>query len=122
MTLNAVAYKRTSSHAQDQGPGVAHQMTQAASYGDEQGFRLLEIFADVSFGNIIERPGLKGMLTAIDRGEINVLIVDDLTRLSRDLGHLHALIGRIRATGVEIHVVSQGLVSVPDVMHTGNLK
>ena len=121
MTLNAVAYKRTSSHARDQGPGAAHQMTQAAYYADEQGFRLLEIFTDVAFGTTIERPGLKGMLAAIDRGEFDALIVDDLTRLSRDPGHLDALMGRILAAGVEIHVVSQGLVAVPDVFHPGKL-
>ena len=61
------------------------------------------------------------MLAAIDCGEFDALIVDDLTRLSRDPGQLDALMVRILAAGVETHVISKGLVAAPDLMHAAGL-
>ena len=83
-----------------------------AGYGDKQREELLarlggeyEIVGEVSdvasgTQEIQDRPGLKAMLDAVAKGEVEALVCSDITRLTRSLSL--EIIGAIQKAGVQI--------------------
>jgi DNA invertase Pin-like site-specific DNA recombinase len=60
-------------------------------------------------GADLDRPALQRLLADIDTARIDIVIVDDVARLSRRALDLAAIGERFRATGVTLVVVAQGL-------------
>lgn len=54
------------------------------------------------------RPQYQAMLAAAGRGEIDILLLDDLSRLSRDQVESEQVIRRLEFHGVRIIAVSDG--------------
>lgn len=89
----AVGYIRVA--ATDQSNPRRRLEAQAAaikSVAAAAGINLLRVFEDtgVSAHNTV-RPGLLALLAAVDAGLVDVVIVQDLSRLARDADHLHRL-------------------------------
>jgi DNA invertase Pin-like site-specific DNA recombinase len=60
-------------------------------------------------GADLDRPALQRLLVDIDTARIDIVIVDDVARLSRRALDLAAIGERFRVTGVTLVVVAQGL-------------
>lgn len=58
----------------------------------------------------MERPGLEKLLQLIRAGDINVLVIEDVDRLSRDAEHLHYMVKIFRLHRVAVHTVAAGKV------------
>lgn len=55
---------------------------------------LVHIFTDEKKSGLsIERPGLSTLLASIQRHEIDLVVVTDISRLARDPDHIYTLIG-----------------------------
>lgn len=83
----AIGYGRFSDEKQnafsteDQGRNIA-------AYASEKGMDLIAYFADDAItGATMARPGLQAMIRAVDAGEVDVVIIEDVDRLSRDGEH-----------------------------------
>jgi site-specific DNA recombinase len=65
-------------------------------------YEIVGEYRDVASGTqeIQERPGLKAMLDAVAKGEVEALLCSDLTRLTRSLSP--EIIGAIQKAGVQI--------------------
>lgn len=81
----AAGYIRVSSEEQAQGGhSLAAQRRQVRSYCEARGWGLVEVFVDAGYsGKDLRRPALQALLSRCDAGEVDVMVVTDLDRLSR---------------------------------------
>jgi site-specific DNA recombinase len=85
---DAVIYARVSSKAQvKQGMGVESQTTYCRQYAGWKGYTVQHVFKDVITGGRSDREGIKAMLKFLRRNRSKrfVVIVDDISRLARDI-------------------------------------
>jgi site-specific DNA recombinase len=76
---------------------------------EAEGWTLVEHFKDEAItGSTSARPGYQKLLKAAERREFAVLLVDDLSRLSRDQVESERVIRRLEFGGVRIIGVSDG--------------
>lgn len=86
----AVIYCRVSSVAQLQkGHGIASQETRCREFARMKGYEVVQVFTDEAVsGGLIDRPGIRTMLTFLrakrKEGDF-VVIIDDISRLARDI-------------------------------------
>ena len=89
---NAVIYARVSSAKQvEEGHGLSSQETRCREFAAHKGYQIVEVFRDEGVsGGLITRPGMQAMLKYLDenttKSDPYVVIIDDISRLARDLG------------------------------------
>jgi site-specific DNA recombinase len=106
--INAVVYTRFSSDRQREASSE-DQARNCRRRIEAEGWQLVEHFKDEGItGSTAERPAYKAMLTAAAAGEFTVLLIDDLSRLSRDQIESERVIRRLEFSGVRIIAVSDG--------------
>jgi len=71
------------------------------------------IYRDKSTGTDVERSGYQELMQRVDGGEIDVLVVYEVSRVARSIRDLSRTADRIRDAGAELHVVSEGLTLRP---------
>ncbi|NKB59162.1 MAG: recombinase [Alphaproteobacteria bacterium] len=85
---NAVIYCRVSSKKQkDEGHGLDSQETRCREYARFKDYKVTEVFTDDITGKLETRPGIKAMLSYLRqfRGEGYAVIIDDISRLARNV-------------------------------------
>lgn len=101
----AVAYCRVSSKAQlARGDGLNSQQTRCLEYARFRGYSVINIFTDDITGKFLDRPGLQAMFKFLraNRKDGIVVLVDDLSRMARDVGTHWELRDLIRKVGGDI--------------------
>ncbi len=98
----AVIYARVSSYKQTkEGNGISSQILRCKEFCERQNLSVVATFTDDITGASINRPGMSEMLAflkATSKGTCAV-VVDDISRIARDLrAHLH-LTDEVEATG-----------------------
>lgn len=118
---STVGLKRTASYARFSSEGqkessIERQDASILAYGKRVGFH--EVPAERRFvdrgksGSTVQgRNGLKAMLELARIGAFDVLIVEDLDRLSRDMADLAVIAKELKRLGIEIHAATYGRVS-----------
>jgi site-specific DNA recombinase len=87
----AVIYARVSSTAQvTRGHGLGSQETRCRDYARHKHYEIAEVFRDEGVsGGLIDRPGMQAMLSYLrtqkKRGAAVVVLIDDISRLARDI-------------------------------------
>lgn len=84
----AVVYCRVSSIKQKtKGDGLESQLTRCAEFARMKNYAVVESFRDDVSGSLIDRPGMKSMLAYLrqHRAKEIVVIIDDVSRLARDI-------------------------------------
>lgn len=66
-------------------------------------------FTDVISGSKSARPGLDALVGAIDRKEVDMVVVAKLDRLGRSLKHITSMIDMLRKKNVALVCTSQGI-------------
>jgi len=112
MTKRAVIYARFSTDHQDE-RSIEDQVALCRDYARREGLHVLEAFEDRarSGASIMNRDGL---LALMDRAKVNafdVVIVEALDRLSRDMEDLAGIHKRLTHRGIEIRAVHEGKVN-----------
>jgi site-specific DNA recombinase len=108
--LTAACYARKSTQEKDkevQAKSVHVQADEARRFAERKGWRFLDahVYTDDAVSGVIEdRPGLSGLLAAIEgkAKPFDVLIISEQSRLGRDLVFTLGLIRRIEEAGVKI--------------------
>jgi len=107
--MPAASYARFSTD--EQNPlSIADQDRVTAEYAARHGWEVAHRYADegVSGAAIGNRPGFQAMVAAALRGEFDVLLVTDLSRLSRSAGDLNKTLDRLIFHGVRVIGVHSG--------------
>ncbi len=82
--IRAAAYLRVSTSGQIDGESLNTQRTQIQDYCGSRGWELVKIYEDAGIsGAKDDRPALQALLAAVKSGEINAVIVRDLSRFGR---------------------------------------
>lgn len=101
----AVVYLRVSSDKQQrEGDGLRSQERACRDFAAREGFQVLESFHDVMSGKHASRPGMDEMLAFVrkHRKLHPVVIIDDISRLARDLMSYLILRNEIAEAGGEL--------------------
>jgi site-specific DNA recombinase len=84
----AVIYCRVSSRTQTKrGDGLGSQETICRDYARYRGYTVVACFQDDLSGKLVDRPGMKAMLAYLRQNKraAHVVIIDDISRLARDI-------------------------------------
>lgn len=115
----AAIYRRVSSARQEErGYSLAGQARECTDLAAEIGAQVVLDREDVGSGADWDLPGLLDILEAAKRGEYDVLIVYDTSRLARDIGKLKVVERTLERAGVEVRYVRQHFDNSP----TGQLQ
>lgn len=116
--LNAVSYVRVSSNGQRFGDGFPRQREAVNRFAREKGYRLLDEFSDAGVSGTTElddRPGLAALLDRVENNHVKTVLVENATRLARDLMVQEVILSRLRDAGVRVIAADSGTdLSVAD--------
>ena len=107
MPAKAVIYCRVSSVAQMQkGHGISSQETRCREFARMKGYPVERVFSDEAVsGGLITRPGIQAMLSFLREKRKTgsyVVVIDDISRLARDIKAHLELRGAISAAGARL--------------------
>ena len=106
--MKAAIYARFSTDKQSDS-SIEDQARNCTRYAERLGMEIVHRFEDKAIsGTSKMRPGYQAMLAAAERGEFNALLVDDLSRLSRDDVEMKQVIRRFKFRRITIIGVSDG--------------
>lgn len=107
--MQTAAYARYSSDAQREA-SIEDQLRNIRNYCVKQGWPAPVVFQDAAIsGSREDRPGYQALMAAATSGRFDVVLLDDLSRLTRDTGELHQVIKRLRFCNVRLLGVSDGV-------------
>jgi site-specific DNA recombinase len=104
-TKQAVIYARVSTVEQGRGYSLQTQLETCKNYAAERGYAVVEEFTDKYSGTELERPGLDAMLKFVAGHSINIAIVHDLDRLSREPAYQAIIEMELSRAGVRVEYV-----------------
>jgi len=106
--MRTAAYCRYSSDLQ-RDASIRDQLRNIETYCRRMNWPMPALYQDQAIsGSRHDRPGYLAMLAAVEQGIIDVLLVDDLSRLSRDHIESAQVIRRLKFSGVRVVGVSDG--------------
>ncbi len=74
----------------------------------------IDVFRDKSTGTDIARDGYQQLMDTADDGDIDAIVVHQVSRIARSIQDLERTVERPRDAGVELHVAEEGIEMVPD--------
>ena len=107
--MKTAAYCRYSSDKQRES-SIRDQLRNIEAHCDRMGWPMPELYKDEAIsGARSDRPGYQAMLEAVMSGKMDVLLVDDISRLSRDSIESARAVRMLKHRGVRIIGVSDGI-------------
>lgn len=106
--MPSAIYARVSTAEQN----LDRQLNSAHSYAEnELGISLddLEVYRDKSTGTDTARSGYRELMDAVEEGDIDHVVVHEISRLARSLQDLERTVSRVTENGAAIHFVRDGL-------------
>ncbi len=115
MTKRAIVYARVSTDDQaDRGYSLSAQVEAGRKYADVHGFTVISELIDDGVSGALafsERPAGATAWTMLRQHQADVLIVQNVDRLSRDVVNLLVTIRELLRAGVEVHCLDLGRVT-----------
>ena len=103
------AYCRYSSDKQ-RDASIVDQLRNIEQYCDRMGWPQPVLYQDeATSGALLVRPGIDAMMTAAQRHAFDVLLVDDQSRLGRDMSETPRIIKQLKFAGIRVIGVSDGV-------------
>lgn len=105
-----VIYARVSSAKQTtDGSGLSSQERTCRDYAERKGYEVVEVFNDVISGKLEDRPGMNALLAFLRKETSSdyVVVVDDFSRLARDVNTHGSLRDKITAAKANIESPNQ---------------
>jgi len=92
------------------------QMSSTKDYAEREfgaGLDDLEIYRDKSTGTDTDRSGYQTMMEDAEDGRLDGVVVHSISRVCRSISDLERTASRLEESGVELHIVSEGLTLRP---------
>ncbi len=114
MSKRAAAYFRVSTNKQERdGTSLETQEEACREYAKAHDYELVATFRETFSGGTLERPALSELREMLRRGELDVLVVYCIDRLSRDEFEVLLLAHEVREYGCELAFVTQTIDDGP---------
>jgi len=114
MCVSVACYVRVSTAKQN----LDRQLTSTKEYAEERlGADLseIEVYRDKATGtSTTARDDYQQLIDDVEDGEIGAVVAHEVSRVARSISDLETTADRLREAGVELHIVSEGLVMRPD--------
>ena len=120
----AVLYARVSDHKQTtEGSGLTSQQARCREFAANRGLKVVQVFEDDITGKLADRPGISAMLAFLQEAEDRkyAVVIDDLSRLARDVEAYRALRRAIAEAGGVLMSPSVSFGDKPDDILIENL-
>jgi site-specific DNA recombinase len=110
--LRTAIYARFSTDLQNE-RSIEDQAALCRSFAAREGLEVVQVFEDRarSGGSILGRDGLLALLDGARNGSFQIVLIEALDRLSRDMEDLASLYKRLTFLGIEIRAVHEGVVN-----------
>jgi site-specific DNA recombinase len=106
--MKAALYARFSSDLQ-RATSIEDQFRNCRKRTESEGWTIAATFADEAMsGSDTSRPQYQAMLAAAASGAFQILLMDDLSRLTRDAVESERVIRRLEFSGIRIVSISDG--------------
>ena len=106
--VRAAIYRRVSTLEQEEeGHSLDEQLVRAKRYVEDNGWTLAEVYTDVYSGKSGGRPSLHRLEKAVVAGEVDVVVIDRIDRLYRNLLGLLRMVKLLNEHGVALVSVSE---------------
>ena len=108
--LTAVSYLRVSGRGQLRGDGFPRQRTSINRFADAHGYRIVAEFKDGVSGtrDLEDRPGLACLLDRVEHNCVKTVLVENASRLARDLMVQEVVLAQFRKIGVSVIAADGG--------------
>jgi len=107
MTTAAIYARFSSSNQRD--ASIADQVRNCQKWADRHGAKIIATYEDQAVSGVRQdRAGYNAIMDAAIVGAFNVLLVDDLSRLGRDMPEREKAIRRLEINGVRLIGISDG--------------
>lgn len=73
----------------------------------------LAVYTDKSTGTNTKREEYQEMMAAAEAGEIDAVVVNSISRISRSIRDLDATVDRLKDEGVALHIIDEGISIEP---------
>jgi len=105
--IRAAIYARFSSDRQND-RSVDDQIASCRELCAREGFAVVLTFCDreISGASIVNRPGFQDLMRAAEARRFDVIVAEDVDRISRDQGDWHTARKRLDFLGIAIHTAS----------------
>jgi DNA invertase Pin-like site-specific DNA recombinase len=110
MNKPAFAYLRVSGRGQVDGDGFPRQLNAVEQYAAVHDLKVKKVFREEGVSGTKElenRPALQELLSAIASSDVQVVVIERLDRLARDLMVQETIIGDLRKRGIELVSVAE---------------
>lgn len=107
----AVTYLRVSGRGQIRGDGFPRQRAACAAYAKRHGLQLVGEYLDEGVSGTRElddRPGLADLIARVRSNGVRTVLVENATRLARDLMVGEVILGEFRSLGVSVIAADSG--------------
>lgn len=107
----AVAYLRISGKGQRFGDGFPRQRDVIGRFAKANGYAPVDEFTDTGISGTREledRPGLAALLDRVEHNHVKTVLVENASRLARDLMVQEVIIGQLREAGVRVLAADSG--------------
>lgn len=112
--MTVACYVRVSTAKQN----LDRQLTSTKEYAEDRlGADLadIEVYRDKATGtSTTARDDYQRLIDDVEAGEIDAVVAHEVSRVARSISDLETTADRLREAGVELHIVSEGLVMRPD--------
>lgn len=87
---------------------LKNQRRQLMDYADQMGYEAVGCSEDTASGLELDRSGLKRFLDVAGRGEVDILIVHDLSRIGRNTCEAVKFLNQLEQMGVSVYSPLEG--------------
>jgi site-specific DNA recombinase len=102
-TLRAAIYARVSSEEQREGQTIDSQVAELERFAREKNWQIAGVYKDAGWsGSLLARPDLDRLRDDASRGGFDLVLLNDVDRLARDVAHLGIVKRDLESRGVEV--------------------
>ena len=112
--VQALIYARVSTVGQGDNYSLPTQIEGCRAYAAIHGYTVMREVIDQHTGTVLERPGIEEVLEHVRSGAVDVVLVYDLDRFTRDPDHLAILEYEIEEAGAHVEYVLGNFANTPE--------
>lgn len=86
----------------DQNEALSTQEFYLRDWANKQGYEVTSVFSDMTPGTSLDRPGLQALLSELDSGQFDIVLVKGVERLIRNPWLVPQLADTFRCAGVRV--------------------